>query len=167
MKETKIYLFLAFFCCMATLGCTNKLTVAEDSGAKVVTSSTSQSNEATVADAKNALGKYVLTDIHFDLDQSCIQDADKVILKKHAEVINSFVSKQITVAGHCDERGSTEYNLALGQRRAEAVSQYLITLGVAKQRIKTISYGKEKPIDTSNTEVAWTKNRRVDFTVTN
>ena len=86
-------------------------------------------------------------------------------LKAHWLVMHPEVS--VRIEGHCDERGTTAYNLALGERRANMVRQYMVALGVDASRISTISYGKESPIDPGHTEAAWALNRRAHFTITN
>jgi peptidoglycan-associated lipoprotein len=108
----------------------------------------------------------LLADIHFDFDKSDIRDGDRVILAKIAEVLKKFDFLRITVEGHCDERGTVEYNLALGERRARAAYDYLISLGVAADRHKSVSYGKEIQVCSESTEDCWARNRRAKFTVT-
>lgn len=88
----------------------------------------------------------LLSDIHYDFDRADIRDGDRQTLTKNAEVLKKFDFLRITVEGHCDERGTVEYNLALGERRARAAFDYLISLGVAADRLKSVSYGKEVPI---------------------
>ena len=80
-------------------------------------------------------------------------------------MLKSKLTAKIKIEGHCDERGSAEYNLALGERRAKSAMQYLITLGVSPERLSVISYGKEKPAVQGNNEEAWTKNRRAEFLI--
>lgn len=104
-----------------------------------------------------------LEDIHFDFDKSTLKPQDRAILKKHADWLMKNKNDTLVVEGHCDERGTTEYNMALGQRRAMEAKKYLVNLGVEEKRIKTISYGKEKPLDPGHTEEAWAKNRRDKF----
>ncbi len=103
--------------------------------------------------------------VHFDYDQSAIRADAKEPLKKAAEIIGVNGSSQVTIEGHCDERGSSEYNLALGERRAQSVKSYLRTLGIDGKRLSTISYGKERPVDPGHGEEAWAKNRRADLIV--
>jgi peptidoglycan-associated lipoprotein len=98
-------------------------------------------------------------DIHFEFDQYILSDTAKQILDKKAQWLKSHPSAKVLIEGHCDERGSAEYNLALGQKRADAAMQYLVSLGVNENRISTISYGKEKPVDPGHNEQAWAKNR--------
>lgn len=105
-------------------------------------------------------------DIHFDFDMSAIRPADRDILLKNANYIfaNKNV-KTVKIEGYCDERGTAEYNLALGQRRADEAKKYLTVVGVDKSRMETISYGKEKPVDPRHNEEAWAKNRRAHFVI--
>ena len=104
--------------------------------------------------------------IYFDFDKADLSKAARDVLSKNAEVaLKSDAGKKIQVEGHCDERGSAEYNLALGERRAKSSMQYLITLGVKADRLSVISYGKEKPAVQGSDEAAWAKNRRAEFTV--
>lgn len=102
-------------------------------------------------------------DIWFDFDKYAIRAGDAQVLKKN---YNWFTSNQAraSVEGNCDEKGSVEYNLVLGQKRADSAKNYLIALGVDGERLDTISYGKEKPVDPGHNEDAWAKNRRVHFT---
>ncbi len=92
--------------------------------------------------------------------------AGQQVLQANAEVLKKYGTWQITVEGHCDERGTAEYNLALGERRAASARTYLVSLGIAADRIKTVSYGKEFPFDPDHNEAAWAKNRRAHFVVT-
>ena len=107
----------------------------------------------------------LLKDIHFDFDKYDVLPGDGDILKNTAALLMKYPSVKIQVEGHCDERGTSEYNLALGERRASSAKKYLVSLGVPEGRISTISYGKEKPVDAGHTEEAWTKNRRDHFIV--
>ncbi len=104
-----------------------------------------------------------LANIHFDFDKATLRPDVREMLKKHAELLSSNRNLHVTVEGHCDERGTAEYNLALGERRAAAAMKYLVQLGVEEKRIKTISYGFEKPLDPGHSEEAWAKNRRDSF----
>lgn len=99
-------------------------------------------------------------DVYFEFDQYILSDSAKQVLDKKAKWLKDFPSAKAQVEGHCDERGSAEYNLALGQKRADAVMQYLVSLGISANRMSTISYGKENPLDPGHTEEAWGKNRR-------
>ena len=107
----------------------------------------------------------LLDAIHFDLDKSDIRESDRAVLAKNAETLKKFDFIKVTVEGHCDERGSVEYNLALGERRARAAYDYLVSLGVPADRLRTVSYGKEIPLCTESNEDCWQRNRRAKFTI--
>ncbi len=99
-------------------------------------------------------------DAYFDYDSAEIRDDAKAALRKDADFFKKYPTMRITIEGHCDERGSTEYNLALGDRRASAVKSYLVGLGIPADRLNTVSYGKEKPFCMEADEACYTKNRR-------
>ncbi|MDR3579482.1 MAG: peptidoglycan-associated lipoprotein Pal [Oryzomonas sp.] len=104
--------------------------------------------------------------IYFDFDKSDLSKDARDVLSKNADILlKGKPTIKIQIAGNCDERGSAEYNLALGERRAKSAQQYLITLGVAPDRLSTISYGKEKPAVEGHDEAAWAKNRRDEFAI--
>jgi len=104
--------------------------------------------------------------VFFALDSNEVDSAGQQVLQADAEVLKKYPSWQVTVEGHCDERGTAEYNLALGERRAVSARTYLVSLGITADRIKTVSYGKEFPFDPGHDEAAWSKNRRAHFVVT-
>jgi peptidoglycan-associated lipoprotein len=107
----------------------------------------------------------LLKDIHFEFDKYDIRTVDEPILKENAAFLKNNPRMKIQVEGHCDERGTVEYNLALGERRANNTKKYLVSLGIPSDRISTISYGKEKPFDKGHHEEAWAKNRRAHIVV--
>jgi peptidoglycan-associated lipoprotein len=107
----------------------------------------------------------LLKDIHFDFDKYDIRPGDAEILKGNGALLMKHPKVKIQIEGHCDERGTIEYNLALGERRANSAKKYLISLGLSADRISTISYGKEKPLDPGHNEDAWGKNRRDHFII--
>jgi len=107
----------------------------------------------------------LLKDVHFDFDKYDIRPEDAAILKGNAAQLMKNTGVRIQIEGHCDERGTVEYNLALGERRANSVQKYLVSLGVPSGRLSTISYGKEMPLDPGHNEEAWSKNRRAHFVV--
>jgi len=102
----------------------------------------------------------LLKDCHFEFDRYDLTVEARGILADNARVLKKIPNSRIQVEGHCDERGTKEYNLALGERRATSVKNYLVSLGVSSNNISTISYGEEMPVDPRNTEDAWAKNRR-------
>ncbi|MBI2982103.1 MAG: peptidoglycan-associated lipoprotein Pal [Deltaproteobacteria bacterium] len=104
-----------------------------------------------------------LNRVHFDFDRSDIKDEYKKVLKGNAEYLKEHEKSEVNVEGHCDERGTEEYNIALGNRRANAARDYLASLGINKSRVKTKSFGEEKPIEKCSNESCWWKNRRAEF----
>jgi peptidoglycan-associated lipoprotein len=104
--------------------------------------------------------------VHFEFDQYNVQEADKAILGRQAAWLAKYPAVRVTIEGHCDERGTREYNLALGARRANAVKEYLVSQGVSTARVETVSYGKERPICTQSDEACWAQNRRGTTTIT-
>jgi peptidoglycan-associated lipoprotein len=102
-------------------------------------------------------------DIRFDFDKSFIREDAKPVLMRIAEHMKGSPAASLLIEGHCDERGTAEYNMALGERRAEAAKRYLVSLGVRQGAISTVSFGKEKPLDPRHNEEAWAKNRRAHF----
>ncbi len=101
--------------------------------------------------------------VYFDFDRYDVKPKYRGVLVKNAEIIKDHPSAKVVVEGHCDERGTAEYNLALGERRALSVKKYLFSLGVGESSLYTISYGEEKPADPRHNKEAWAKNRRVQF----
>jgi peptidoglycan-associated lipoprotein len=104
--------------------------------------------------------------VFFPLDAADLDDAGRSVAQSNAELLKKYGTWVITLEGHCDERGTAEYNLALGERRAVAVKTYLVSLGIPPDRIRTVSYGKEFPFDPGHNEEAWAKNRRAHFVIT-
>jgi peptidoglycan-associated lipoprotein len=104
--------------------------------------------------------------IHFEFDKADIRATDQGILDRKAAILGANAAVKVRIAGHCDERGSDEYNLALGNRRAAAAKRYLTGKGVDEGRLEVVSYGKEKPLDPGHSEDAWAKNRRDEFELT-
>ena len=102
----------------------------------------------------------------FPLDSADLDDAARAAVTANADVLRKYQSWVVTIEGHTDERGTAEYNLALGERRAVAVKTYLASLGIAPDRLRIVSYGKEFPFDPGHTEEAWSKNRRAQFVIT-
>jgi peptidoglycan-associated lipoprotein len=110
-----------------------------------------------------ALKAAKLEPIYFEFDQWSIQQDQKEIMVKNSQWLMANPNVQVRLEGHCDERGTAEYNLALGQKRAEAAKVFLEALGISSQRMIPISYGEERPLDPGHNEAAWAKNRRVDI----
>jgi peptidoglycan-associated lipoprotein len=107
-----------------------------------------------------------LRPLFFKLDQSDVDADGQKVLQENAAVMKKYPEWQITIEGHCDERGTAEYNLALGERRALAAKNYLVSLGIPADKVKTVSYGKEFPFDPGHDDNAWSRNRRAHFVIT-
>ena len=124
--------------------------------------------------SEDAIGNRSLEDLNrdspfrpafFGLDSAELDDTGRADVAANAEIMKKYPAWVITIEGHCDERGTAEYNLALGERRAVAVKTYLVALGIAPDRMRTVSYGKEFPFDAGHSESAWGKNRRAHFVI--
>ncbi len=107
-----------------------------------------------------------LKPVFFDYDSADLSPAGKTALDENAGLLKKYGTWVLTIEGHCDERGTPEYNLALGERRAVSARTYLVSLGIAADRLRTVSYGKEFPFDPGHDEPAWAKNRRAHFVIT-
>ncbi|MCU0599220.1 MAG: peptidoglycan-associated lipoprotein Pal [Desulfobacterales bacterium] len=114
---------------------------------------------------KAAMQKFVNEDVYFDFDDASIRTDAKATLKDKADFLKANPGVSVTIEGHCDERGTEAYNLALGERRAQSIKTFLVNAGIDKSRLQTISYGEEKPVDPGKNEAAWAKNRRGHFRV--
>ncbi len=123
--------------------------------------SSSRGDSGTIASTRVA----ELQTVYFDYDQSVIRSDARPVLRANKQAIDDSNWDRIVLEGHCDERGSEEYNLALGERRANAVKQYLQSLGVPGSKIQTVSYGESRPAAFGSNESAWSQNRRVEFGV--
>ena len=119
--------------------------------------------EAEKAAAYKRAADAALKDINFEFDKSDIREADKAKLQAIADFLKAYPQAKLQIEGNCDERGTVEYNLALGERRAHAGQAYLVGLGVSQDRLGTISYGKEKPKVQGHDEQSWLENRRDEF----
>ncbi len=117
------------------------------------------------AEFKSGIASLEADRIHFDFDKSSIRPDMRPILDRKAQFLLKFPTVRIQIEGHCDERGTVQYNIALGHRRSQSSRDYLVSLGVSFSRIDTVSYGKERPSDPRHNEEAWFKNRRAKFNV--
>ncbi len=124
-----------------------------------------KAKKEAAAKAAAILQELKIPDVHFDFDKYNLRPDAQEILKKGAPAYLKYRDYKLVVEGHCDERGTAEYNLALGEKRAMEAAKYLVNLGIEKERIRTISYGKEMPLDKGHDEAAWAKNRRAHFVV--
>lgn len=107
--------------------------------------------------------RFEFEDIHFSFDRSDLSETAQRLLREKAAWLWDNPSSRIVIEGHCDERGTTEYNLALGERRAVSAKRFLMDLGISSSRMTSVSYGEEKPLDSGHNEAAWAKNRRAHF----
>jgi len=140
---------------------------AEDAARRRAADSAAAAEAARrAAAARGSLAAALTAMVHFDYDQAELRPEDRSILDAKVPILQANSGVTIQVAGHTDERGSDEYNLALGQRRAAAVKAYLVQHGVADSRISTVSYGEEHPIAQGADESAWSQNRRAEFAIT-
>lgn len=136
---------------------------SQEATARVTVTAPAQAAAPSVSD-QDLFARNV-KDIYFDYDKYDVRAADQPTLQADAAFLKSHPNMHITIEGNCDERGSTEYNMALGDNRANAVKTALVSLGVPASSIKTISYGKEKPVCTDHNEACWRQNRRAHFTL--
>ena len=114
---------------------------------------------------QEAMDMFLNDDIHFEFDNSTLTPEAQLILKKKAEWLQNSPEAMSTIEGHCDDRGTNEYNLALGDRRATSAKNFLVDLGISESRLTTVSYGEERPADPGQNEEAWEKNRRCRFNI--
>jgi peptidoglycan-associated lipoprotein len=121
--------------------------------------------EQRLKEARQAREEFVNEMIHFAFDSSALDATAQDILKKKAGYLQAHPDVKIVIEGHCDERGTIEYNLALGERRAQAARAFLENMGIASNRLDIISYGEERPLDPGHNEAAWAKNRRDQFII--
>jgi peptidoglycan-associated lipoprotein len=119
--------------------------------------------EAAKRAAEQAMNQFLNEHIYFAFDRADLSSMAQATLKRKAAWLEENPGAMVTIEGHCDERGTNEYNLALGERRAESARAYLVDLGISASRLSTISYGEERPLDPRHNEEAWAKNRRAQF----
>lgn len=158
---------LSSICLLAACGTTTKLDTAATSDKQPVAktdshtvSTVDSSTTDPLNDPKGALAK---RSVYFDYDAYIVKDEYKPVVTSHADYLGHHKDRKIVIQGNTDERGSSEYNLALGQKRAEAVRKSLMAIGVAGEQMEAISFGKEKPKATDSNEAAWAENRRTDI----
>jgi peptidoglycan-associated lipoprotein len=144
-------------------------TTTSDGGAAAREAEERARREADEARRREELARVravLATTVYFDYDSHTIRDDSRRTLDEKAAVVRADPSIRLLLTGHADERGSTEYNLALGMRRAEAIKEYLTNFGIDASRVEVTSFGEERPADPGANEAAWARNRRVDFEVT-
>ena len=163
---TSISRSLKFACLSAVLvlcACTHKqeaVTTAPPPAAAAPAPAPAPVTSSIIPGSAEDLRVNVGDTVHFALDQYNVEETDKALLGRQAAWLQRYPAVRVTIEGHADERGTREYNLALGARRANAVKEYLVSQGVSTGRVETVSYGKERPICTSSDEGCWSQNRR-------
>jgi peptidoglycan-associated lipoprotein len=173
MKRPSLFLTIAatalFAACATTKPAEKKSGLAKDkvntSSATAEAAPTAPATDVTEASLKTGGGFTLRDDLKnapFDYDSAKLSDEALAVLKANAEIIKADPSIEVLVAGNCDERGTTAYNLALGQKRAKEVRDYYVSLGIDGGRVATISYGKEKPLCSESTDACWSQNRRAE-----
>ena len=138
---------------------------AKEAAEKAAREAAEKAKREAAAKAAAILKELDIPNVHFDFDKSNLKPEAQSTLKTAAPAWLKYRDYKLVVEGHCDERGTIEYNLALGERRATEAAKFLVDLGIEKDRIKTISYGKEMPLDKTSNEDAWRRNRRAQFIV--
>ena len=163
----RIGLWAVMLCAVVMVGCASTakkepVPVEDLSGADTRGATDKAGAEAQALAARRA-ELLARTRVHFAFDSSTIDDEARAIIEAHASYLTANPQIRLTLEGHCDERGTREYNLALGERRAQAVEKLMRALGVGSNRVTTVSYGEEKPLDAEHNESAWRQNRRVEI----
>ena len=162
---------VTLLCVVVIAGCAKDLVVetidAEAQNEAVQKKQASQNvDEADILD-KTTVINVGLERVYFPFDQFALTNEARRVLDANATILKSYPALKVSIEGHCDSRGSDEYNLALGERRAHVVKNYLVSLGIGSDRFETISYGEELPADSAMTESAWAMNRRAEFKTIN
>lgn len=156
---------LALCVAVAIVGCSKKDVVSDEPTFSTDDAALGEADNFGAGDAGSALGAGQMQTVYFGYDSYTLTSAAREALKMNAQWLQDNQAVTIQIEGHCDERGTTEYNIALGERRANAVVNYLSRMGVDTSRMSTISYGEERPLDLGHSEDAWAKNRRAEFVV--
>lgn len=150
---------------LLAVGCAQQ-TVKSDEGTDSASKSMMEAERMKKMVAfKKALSEFGSNVVYFDFDKSGIRADMRSVMDQKAQFLLEYPSVRIQIEGHCDERGTAEYNVALGNRRAQSTKKYLVSLGVSASRIDSVSYGEERPDDPRHHELAWAKNRRAKFNV--
>ena len=179
MNAVKLFVLPVLASALVMTGCANRKPATDVQAGQTPTSSTTVNTQGLSDDAalnaqnlagasakgvteanKAFLAKRV---VHFDYDSSELSNEDLQTLQAHAQFLMANANSKVALTGHTDERGTREYNMALGERRAKAVESFLITNGVNPQQLEAVSYGKEAPVNTGHDEAAWKENRRVEI----
>jgi len=160
---TRLAFALIVTAMVSASGCSNK--PKSDEGANTSSNSGAGADDNTMGDSDSGKAMGLQT-IHFLYDSFTLGSEAKSALKTNVGILKDKQSLKIQIEGHCDARGGIQYNIALGEKRANSVKKYLQDMGISADRVTTISYGKERPLDQGTTEEAYAKNRRANFVVT-
>ena len=153
--------FLLTLSLALAFSCAGKKQISDEGKTSGIPSEQGMSEEGTSSDQGMGMGSMdKLARVYFDFNDATLRADAREALKNDAQVLKNNPNMNVSIEGHCDERGSVEYNLALGERRAESIKSYLTKLGISPSRMTTISYGEEKPLVYGHSEEAWSKNRR-------
>lgn len=169
MKTMKKIAFATLAVSIALSGCATRknqseVVVAPMAGSSYTTTTGVKNTTGMNSSALQAQAATLANVVYFTYDSSSLNQADTALLDQHIALLTQNSGATITLTGHTDERGSREYNLALGERRAQTVQSYLVAHGVNANNIQVVSYGEERPAVAGSTEAAWAKNRRVELT---
>jgi peptidoglycan-associated lipoprotein len=167
MRNRSMLLFATtfIFAALVLFGCTQKAAVKDDTttGEKKVAAQSDAKAKEEVTKKEAKAGVQEFSKVYFAYNSAKIRKGDKAALDKNAKWLKANNAAKITIEGYCDERGTAEYNLALGERRAKSAAKYLVSKGISAKNIKTVSFGEDKPVDPGHNETAWAKNRRAEF----
>jgi peptidoglycan-associated lipoprotein len=146
-------------------GCSKKIVKSDPPPAPPLPELQGQSQSEPIVEKDLQAVQASLKTIHFDYDQYALSENAQKALQYNADILKRAENVRVLAEGHCDERGTAEYNLALGERRAQSARDYLVSLGISPRRLSTVSYGSELPVASGHNEAAWAQNRRVYFRV--
>ncbi len=158
----RVFLIVSIIALSCAAGCSSAKKKGGE-GPEIPEATAADENSSGDSDSGRAMG---LRTIHFAFDSFFLDDEARSILEANARILKEHTNVRIQIEGHCDQRGGIQYNIALGEKRANAVKGYLAKLGIQHDRISVISFGKEKPIDPATTDEAYAKNRRANFVIT-
>jgi peptidoglycan-associated lipoprotein len=159
-------LTLVFTLSLTSCGSKKKDGSSDDATASIVDDAASDGQTLELNGDSDSMRAGALSTIYFGYNSSSLNSSTKSTLDSNASYLKENTNVEIQIEGHADERGGIQYNLALGERRAKSVKDYLVALGVESSRVSTVSYGKERPLEFGHDEAAWSKNRRGNFVVT-
>ncbi len=158
---SSLFVVLSVISVLGSAGCSSNK--PKDDESSVPNAAAADENPSGDSDSGKAMG---LQTVHFPYDSFSFDSEGKAAMKANGEILKAKSSAKIQVEGHCDQRGGIQYNIALGEKRAHAAKKYLEDMGISGDRISTISFGKERPLDAGTSEAAYSKNRRANFVIT-